>query len=336
MTQLATPPEPLIQTGEPFPGWSFYQPQKWIRVSAVSTYISCPRKFFYHYGCGLVESGYRLALTFGEAIHASLGWLLQHPGDLAGSILALDKVWLLEHEAQADPKRNKNNAVRIILQWMSQHTPGLSIYEAIAPPKSLSAGGLVPTETQSDWEVPFAIDIGVGIPLVGRIDALAKHRDTGALWTVEFKTVSQLTSLFLDGFKLNTQAICYNIACRSHGLPTVGTFVEALETKGPLKTKESPPPKIMTHPVYIPDHVLSDGIKMLKWKVQEMLEFEKRGFFPKLFTGCNPYGSFGIQGFNCDYTRLCLTEDWTSLKDTFKVDRDIPFIVKPTVEGEKI
>lgn len=313
----------------PMPGYQWYVPAKWIRVSAVLDFLRCPRRFFYHYGCGLVPSELRLALTFGEAIHASLGWLLGHPDDLPGALIAFDKIWLPLHEAENDPKRNKSNAVRILLVWLEQHQGSRSIYQAIEPPSSVN--GLSPTEVQSDFELPFAIDIGLDIPLVGRIDALARHRNTGELWTVEFKTTSQLTASFLDGFRLNPQALLYNLACRSQGIETKGTFIEALEVKAPLKTKDSTP-KVQITAVEFRPHLMEDTLTMLRWAVGELMEYERRQSFPKRFTGCHPYASFGIQGFQCDYSRLCETEDWTVYKDTYIEERDQVFVV-PTVGG---
>lgn len=306
------------------PGWKFYRPQKWIRVSAVSEYIRCPRRFFYHYGCGLVPNEERLALTYGEAIHAALGWLLRTPGDLAGAVDRFKNVWQ-DRDKYADEKRNTFNGIRLLTIWLSQHNqPRQSIYEAFEPPTPVSSDGtpiLIPTERQSDFEVPFAIDIGLGIPLVGRIDALARHRDTREVWTVEFKTTSELSTRFFEGFRLNPQALLYNLACRSSGIQTRGTFVEALCTS---KTK----PAVQVQPIYVQDYNVSAMLKLLRWKVQEMLHMEAVHDFPKDFTGCNSYGAFGMPGYNCDYMKLCEVEDWTTFKGMYQELRDEPFLVK--------
>jgi len=60
-------------------------------------------------------------------------------------------------------------------------------------------------DSVSDMEVPFALDIGLAVPLVGRVDCLGLHRDTREPWGIEWKTTSELSTRFLEGFTFNPQ-----------------------------------------------------------------------------------------------------------------------------------
>lgn len=318
------------QTTKPMFGFEHYRGAKFIRVSALIEYIKCPRSYFYHYGCGLVSQQERLPLTFGEAIHSAIGWLLRFPGDIVGSCAAFDKVWTERFEklgSDENKGRSRDYAISMIMHWMQTHSANRSLWQPVEPPSGMLISNL---ERTSDYELPFAFDIGAGIPIVGRIDAVAKHRDTGEIWLWELKTGSEFTwNILPNCFFLHPQILSYNLAVRLGGIPaTRGTIVETILVSKKRRDQH-------TIPVEIPDHLIDDHIKLLRWKVRELLEFERVGEFPKTFA-CNPYYAYGSAGFNCEYLRLCQTEDWTKLKMLYREYRDEPFIVKPTIDGKEI
>ncbi len=315
------------------PGWDHFTNPRFIRVSALLEFCRCPRRYFYHYGCGLQSREPRLAMKFGEAIHAAIGRLQISLDDFPGAIEAFNIVWKDEHEAAQDNKRNRYNAVRILTAFQSSHRRGC-IYEPVRPPQGLIGSSLTPLPHQSDMEIPFTLDLGLPIMLVGRIDGLGKHRSTGKLWTVEYKTTSECTPRFFEGFEFNPQVFSYAIACRAWNLPVEGCFVEGLEVKAPLKTKESEL-KVQIQPVFFQDFLLEEHLDFIRWKISEVIDCIGRKSFTKDFTGCNPYSKFGMPGYNCDYRLLCNTPDWQQNASLFDRGTDHIFHI-PTVEGKEL
>lgn len=321
------------------PGFHHFKAKPFVRVSAFLDLCRCPRRFFYRYGCGLVPMDSRLPLKFGEAIHASIGWLFGHEADLLGSLAAFDKVWLAEHEAADDSKRNRANAQRIITAWMDNHRKGQSIYEPIKPTTEL--GSILPLATNSDYEIPFVMDFGLPIQLAGRIDFLARHRSTKELWTGELKTSSEVNARFFAGFEFNPQMYSYAVACRSWGLPVQGCFVEGLQVRDQLKTKETPPPVIQIQPINFHQFMLDEHEEFIRYKLAEYCHFVETRNFPKNFTGCNPYGMFSQPGYNCDYRNLCNVPDWQTNSPLFRVEEDQLFQnsqtpAQVTVQGKEL
>lgn len=309
------------------PGFAHYRPAKWIRVSALNDYMRCPRLYFYKYGVGLVSGELRLALHFGEGIHAAIGYQLGHLHDkdvLAGMLAAFDRVWTEEMEAQRDTKMGKNRnravAVKVLMHWLLTHKPGQMLWNPQPPPKMPGdLRGIAPESHQSDMEVPFAVDIGEKIMLVGRIDCLSTHRDTGLPWLTEFKTASAFTWWMMpNAFDNNTQALSYNLAMHLMGIDTVGTMIELIKVDDKSQDNQC-------IPLYLPKWKIQEHLSLVRWKIGELLEFERRQSFPKDFSACNTYSKFGSPGFPCDFTRLCNTPDWTTFKDLYKIQPDRPF-----------
>jgi hypothetical protein len=232
-------------------------------------------------------------------------------------------VW--EHRDQAmDEKRNSVNAKWILVNFLTTHRPGMSLYEILTPPPSA-----IQTDEPnvSDYEVRFAVDIGLPIPLVGRIDGIARHRDTKKLVALELKTCSQMSDLLFSGFRLNPQVLGYALALRTIGqsltdyyqLGTLDeTFVDFIHVPKPLKTKSTVYDSRII-PVQIQDHHLVDFLEWARYHGARWLEMEKNKSFPKFFSGCHPYPMFGSLGYPCEYMNLCSVPDWTTMKDFYAV-----------------
>jgi hypothetical protein len=314
------------------PGMNLSTKTEFIRVSAISEFIRCPRKYFYHYMCNMVPPGERLPLSFGEALHAGIGWLLGHPEDIHGAYAAFRKVWTDQMESQMDKNRNEGTAVKLLGMYIDTHKKGFSIYEPLPPPPKLP-GSLGVEDDTSDYEIPFAVDIGAQIPLLGRMDGIARHRDTGELWILEFKTASTFSARlnFFDSFELNKQVFCYHLAAKAlaleeyYGAPLRGTIIERF-------TVDYKKPDIAAHPVYVQPHMLEDMLKLIRLKIAELLALQERGDFYKTWN-CTPYDQFGQTGFMCDYKNLCVVPDWTMMKDIFVRQTSLPFDIEGGQNG---
>ena len=289
-----------------------YKPVKYIRTSSLSTFACCPRKFFYAYGLRLRTIGEHIALKFGEAIHA--GAARAHEGDITGAMIEFKEVFG-ENDLKGDQKRNSFVALGIFKDFAQRHQPGVSLYNRIERPK-----GSVDIKGISTDEVVFAIDLGFDVPFVGRIDLFARHRDTGELWVVDYKTTTLgLGDWFFKAFEQCPQAIGYSLAGsiisneRVKGMMIEGLLVAKTKAEG------------FVFPVEIKDDEIRDWLSSVGEIRNQMLEFEERNHWPKNRYGCHPYACHGSGGFQCKYFDLCSVDDWRSLEGLFVVDDEDPY-----------
>jgi len=315
---------------------SSYTPRSHLSITTLCKFAACPRKFFY-YAHGLQNSGTRGPFLFGEAMHLAFPIILS-----GGSVsTALDAFRGLWDTALDDKKRNLENAAMILGNFAANHgknphtgvTRGL--YTLIEPP----GGALEINDRVSDYEVPFAVDIGLKVPLVGRIDGFCKHRDTGELWGLEFKTTSgdpygNLSEGFLRAFDKNPQTAGYSMALKTlchenvRGVILDATLVSARKQDN------------LQYPVYISNSEIQHFITWAQYYGSVLLEMEKRFLetgkadsFPQFYTGCHPYASFGTGGFTCDYKILCDQENWRDMESAFEVSKKTPFSIVPLTQG---
>lgn len=302
---------------------TLYEPRKYLSISALIEFSRCPRRFFYHSGCRLIPPAPRPALLFGEAIHYAIGrWWEQR--DINQALQAFQEVW---DENLNDDKRNPGRALLMLTNFASRHVTGRSLYTILpAPPNTFTppAG-----ERTSPYEFWWGIDIGIGLPLVGRCDGWGLHRDTQKHWVIEYKTTSESSTRFLEGFTLNPQIVGYAAAMHVSNRPVEGVMMEALYVSK-VNTDT------LLQPIYVQEYQIDEFLKWARWKGTELLECEKHQYWPQQYTGCSPYPTFGMPGYTCDYQRLCLVEDWRDMAGTYlhepRPALNLPVIseVKPT------
>jgi len=297
-------------------GFEHYVPKEHLSPSSICNFARCPRRFFYANGCNLCSKSESPALLFGEAIHNGLPWAYR--GDLNKAFEAFSSIW---NEDIADDKRNKTRA-RAMFQHFSQTVPR-DLFK-IMPPLGLKH------ERVSQDETIFAVDIGAHLPFAGRLDAIVKHRDTGNLWALEYKTSSQLGSMFMSGFDLNPQLLSYALALHTMVNPSESSKVEGAVLIGLLVAKKSV--NTVTLPIKIREHILEEFVQWLRLKAEELKACEDSEFFPKNPSMCTPYSCFGSPGLVCDYQMLCLADDWTKLKE-FYSERAPHTIEIPEISG---
>jgi hypothetical protein len=204
------------------PGLQYYKPREWLSISSLVSFARCPRKFFYGSGCRLISYTEKAALDFGTAIHKGFPECLvgEHGTKLPRAMSGFMSCWRQELD---DEKRNVARAQAMFNDVILTHYN--SIYKLLPPP----AGVLSIEDKVNDYEIPFAIDIGLDVPLVGRIDGWGSHRDTNELWAIELKTSSELSPRFLDSFQLNPQPLCYTLALKQlTGEKVRGCMIEGL------------------------------------------------------------------------------------------------------------
>lgn len=261
-------------------------------------------------------------MTFGEALHAALPKLLVTK-DISLAMAEFSKVWK-DGDSHEDRKRNTERAMVMMEEVLEKFHDDRGIFRLLEPPE----GAVKIDETTSEYEIPFAIDIGLPVPLVGKIDSWAKHRDTGELWAVEYKTTSDVPTTFIRNMEINPQTIGYCLVLKSMvDKPVVGTYVVALQTA--IRKTES-----LFQPILVQDHELQAFVHWAQFYGSMLLECERRQEFPKNLSACTPYPQYGQGGFMCDFSMLCKAEDWTDVKQFYQIRTPSNFKISTPGDNE--
>jgi hypothetical protein len=194
---------------------------------------------------------------------------------------------------------------------------GRAIFNVVRGPTGLQVDDKV-----SENEIAFALDVGLPIPLVGRVDACATHRDQpDQTWGVEYKTSSEVSARFMESFQTNPQIRIYALALSTlASRPVSGVMVVLLQVAKTLCNT-------VTHPVYLNDLALQQTVSWIKTQYRMLEVYEQEGVWPQQWGACSPYPGFGMPGYHCEYASLCGVEDWTSLETVFYHQDHKPFTI---------
>lgn len=305
-----------------------YYPREYLSISTLLDFVRCPRRYFYS-KCGLVEAGEEPnAPLYGQAMHKAVPVVLTQ--GLPPAIEAFKSVW---RDELSDDKRSLSRAISQLGHFNMTHASNRSLYIFQPPP----SGSIKLDEATSDYEVPFVLEIGLPVPLTGRIDALVKHRDTGEYWGWELKTVSgwQWSRIF-EGLELHPQVLTYTLALQTlTGLNVRGILAEAM-----LIDKSKVDNQLQ--PILVQDHLLEDIHKWLRYygelllaSEQAALELRSKGasalemsrVFVKNFAGCTPYPLFYMTAsWGCDYRNLCRHKEPENMLSMYSIKPDHKFV----------
>lgn len=294
-----------------------YRNTQFLTITTLSKFSRCPRAYFYSQGCGL-RTEEHIALKYGEALHAAFPYA--HLQDIDRAIAAFQTIW---EDQEGDEKRNSTNAILVLHNYMASHAGRKSIFTLQPPPKGIpEIDGPV-----SPWEIPYVLDIGLPVPLMGRVDGLCRHRDTGELWALEYKTTSEMSSRFFGGFVIHPQVIGYTLALRSYGLDVKGAIVEGILSS---KTRQDE----SSQPFPVSDTMVSDFLTWIRYTGSMLLKCEELKTFPKDVSACTTYPQHGAPGYQCDFLSACTVPNWTIFRDHYNVDFHIPFKLKDQQDGD--
>lgn len=319
---------PLPTITNPEKGWEYAHVPEFFSISTLVSFRRCARLYFYSYMCDLKQAREHPALRFGAAIHAALPELSvgEPTTRLSRSLERFKAAWGDGDAEYVDEKRNSFNANRILLSYSLAGGIGGGLFELVDPPTQHALKMGVDT---SPWEVPFGYYLGdLPVPIIGRVDGIVRHRQTGELYALERKTASRQSTMLLDNFRRNPQSMGYPYALRLMGIPVVGTVMETIGVPNPGKTaRANPKYETTVTTIPIPQHFLDEFALWAYETGQEILARFQTKNMPKDSSACASYSQFGEPGFPCKYMNLCEPEDWTILKPTFKIDPYDPFEV---------
>ena len=316
-----------------------YVPRRYLSVSTLVRFSRCPRLYFFEKS-GLRPAEPAIAPFYGSCMHEAVPVALETE-DVNLAMEAFLNGWEafeadLDEKGDEDKKRNRRCAERSLKHFIHTHKGTRSLYKLSPPPE-----GLLPVDDKtSRYEVPWAIDIGLDVPLVGRFDAFCNHRDTGKPWIWELKTTSRLNAAFFDAHEMYTQNLTYKMV----GQTILDEPVEGVMLEGMLVNDK----KVdnMTQPLPITQHHLDANLAWLRRTGQQLLDAEKsyayalnagdsppEDAFPQNFNMCTPYTHFYMAGYRCDFAHLCRVPDWSSLTMLYRVEPDHDFL-QVTVDSD--
>lgn len=300
-----------------------YRKREYLSISTLLSFSRCPRRYFYQKnGLGPIDES--PALSYGTAMHKAIPPASM--GDFDAAWVAFTSVW---DDSLANETRDVAHAHRSLSHYVHTHSGDKSLFHFLPPP----AGGIEVAEEVHDYEVPFAIDIGLPIPLVGRIDGLVEHRDTGKPWGYEFKTAGRMNANFFQSFEMHIQCLTMCLVLRTlTSEPVQGILVEGMLCD---KTKVGNE----VYPVYIQDHHIEDVVIWLKYTGEMLLAAEEKFLqegvnFIKDFTGCNGYQHFYVPIGRCEFQDMCRVPHWEQAKGLYAERPEHKFFTAITMEGK--
>lgn len=300
-----------------------YRKREYLSYSTLMSFIRCPRRYMYQ-KMGIATHDEAPALHYGTAMHKAIDVAMTEGLDSA--MKAFDTCW---SDSMADAKRSRQRAREQLQHFIFSHSKGRSLYERLPAPKIENTTGLELDKSVSPLEIPFAIDIGLPIPLMGRLDGWCRHRDTGEIYGFEFKTASRLSSGLFDCLEMNPQVLSYALVLRTVlGQKVRGVMYEAMLID-PKKVE------CLTHPVLVQDHHIDDIALMLRYYGSMLLACEERGEFPKNFAGCSAYPLFYTPASHCEFENLCRVPDYNHMLGYYQIKPEHS-MVKATVEGAPV
>lgn len=288
-----------------------YKRREYLSISSLVGFSRCPRLGYYR-GQGLSSAIEHAALKFGEAFHA--GVPLAFLGKVDEAMIEFEKIWNPDLE---DGKRNATRA-EAMFRDASVVYQNQKIFEIIPPPTS---EGIIKNERVSDYEILFALDLGLDVPFAGRMDGLglntaafSTRSGKKGVWVLEYKTSSEVSGRLAACCEYNPQAIGYALA-----LSQCQTDYEVLGTCYIFFRVSEKNLETMLHPVLIKDHHYQDFVDWALDTGSRYLAAEETGIFSKNISMCSSYPAFGSPGFLCNYLSLCKdVPDWEQLAGIYE------------------
>jgi len=302
-----------------------YVPRQYLSVSTLVRFRRCPRLYFYEKS-GIRQTGLALAPSWGTGMHFAVPVALETEDHDAAMAAFLSHWVAIEEECELlhyDMKKHtRDTASRALSHFIHTHKDEKSLYQLVPPPDT--GLEIKPSEKYSNYEIPFVLDIGLKVPLAGRMDGQCVHRDTGEPYVWELKTASRMYESFWDSHEMYVQNLTYTMVGQTMDIPVSGVMIEGMLCDAKKVHSECRPIPVM-------QHHLDDNLIWLQQTGQALLDAEEKYLndpdslatsFPKDFTGCTPYTHFYMPGWRCGFADLCRVADYRGLVDLYDIVPD--------------
>lgn len=288
--------------------------------SGLTDWRRCEARWYFKHILNLQLDESRPPLEYGIALHRSVPYLQRGMVDHAH--LTFRESWK-GSGCEEDDKRNLLNASKMLDSWNNSRYKMNNIpYEVIEPPTVQNMKGEL-TDEYSDQEFGFVVELNEsGIPFVGRIDAVARSKDTKQIWGVEYKTTSELAQRFMNAFDINSQILGYATVLQ---LMMPDENVEGFYMEAFRVTKSDP--KNMCIPIFLQSHQMEQFISLYNQTCEQIQNALTKGEFVQDVTACTCYNQFGQPGYKCEFTLLCkeTPERWTQFLGAYTQRKHSPF-----------
>lgn len=291
---------------------------KFMDASRLSTIGRCEARFVFKCLYGFVHpEASTLPLDYGSVMHLVLPHM--YSGHPAKAVEVFNREWARYDYGEEDQKRNTALSISRIMDFVSNHSPERCPYEILHFDFSF------PTKLISKNEIPFLIDIGAMYPFCGRIDEGIFHRTLKAKFAYDFKTSSEISTRYFDGFWFSNQAVGYTLALSQlSGEKIVGIVYEAMRiSKTNIENQMGF--------VYVSDTNIRKWIEEVKLTCARIEAANDARVWRQENTLCSSYAGFGFPCKTCEYKLLCDSPDW---KDSVRYyRRQKPFDPLEVKEG---
>lgn len=175
--------------------------------SALNTWMECRRKYFHRHELALTTEEEALPLAYGSAWHEAM--YHYYRGDSLDDCL---KAFIMRccRPGSSIPKEldiSEGSEQQYSIEW-GMHL--LQNYFKNHPRETEQFITETDPEGNPYLELGFAIDIANAGIFVGRIDRIARNKDTGRLWVIDYKTTKmKLSKTYTSQFNPNNQVTSY-------------------------------------------------------------------------------------------------------------------------------
>jgi len=284
---------------------------QFIDSSMLSTFRSCPRKFFWQYVHNLRAPGSSIHLAAGSAFAAGLESLRNfqalHPTEpihaevlWQAAVPAALKAWNdFPLDLMEDSPKNIHNVLYALELYLNEFHP---FYDEVQPLVITQPDGSQKVTTEFSFAIPLPVNHPNGDPFiyVGRFDLLGQYKVNNLLVVLDDKTTGSLGPYWLKQWDMRGQFLGYLWACRKLGYNVSNVVVRGT---GLLKTDTN----FLSHPLSYPDILIERWEQELYNSLELLKAFHSQNYYPYNFAdACSSYGG-------CPMQQLCQAkepEDW--------------------------
>lgn len=242
--------------------------------TAMSTFLTCQRKYDFKINKGLVGITAPVAAEFGKCIHTALdSWYKNRDVDAA-----IDLFRNIYVETDEDDKRTHRMGEWILRNYNDKYQD--------QPFKVLAT------------EHEFTLPLPNGKKLIGRIDKIIEW--DGSVWGMDHKTTSQLGPTYMKMHTPNLQFSGYTWAIQQMGYANCqGILVDALlVAKGLLEGKSKTLTPLARDFAYRSKEDIEEYLLITKHIQDSIVDCETMDWWSPNFDACSDYGE-------CPYRRIC-------------------------------
>lgn len=287
-------------------------PEVW-DSSIRSSFVACPRQWYYSYLLSLRKSVGSIHLHFGGAMARGLevvrkAFYVDHLDEIQAVSAGLKA--LIDFWGDYEPPPDLGTSRAAVKSLDAALDALLSYFEYF----QLSTDQLKPVVVQGEAlvEKSFALPVpgtshpitGEPILYAGRFDMLAQHE--GAIFVVDEKTTTSLGSTWRSNWPLRGQLTGYCWGARSFGLDVQGVVIRGI---GVLKQSIQFEQAVLTRPQWMIDAWLAQlardinrAAAMWQQAANDWAEAPHAAFDQAFDSACSSYGG-------CGYVELCEAKD---------------------------